>query len=197
MIFLPKTILVTATLIPERPVKTEKMTGSQNLQKSDWLSNEKVHVLFGSSDERGGCDGATFSKGERMKTKSFRFGRYTFKNYCKPVGQGYEVGTTWGKQTVFVGNFIHHKEANQWFGILNKEVVRFTRKYWNHSVAPSSFFCKFFSNHLYRTYYGFLDKIFVKHTRVYTKAVSRDAKKYHSMKRRSTGQIRHGHKTAA
>ena len=121
-----------------------------------------------------------------MKSKSFKYGKQYFKTYCKSVGHGFEVGFEWDKKVLFVGNFIHQKEATKWYGILNKEVLHFSKKYWWNPEATNqfnSFYAKFFTNHLYKMYYGYLDKLFVKYNKEYSRASSRDTKKYMQYKK--------------
>ena len=36
-----------------------------------------------------------------MKSKTYKYGNYTFKSYYKKVGYGYEVGFTFGSKTIF------------------------------------------------------------------------------------------------
>lgn len=118
-----------------------------------------------------------------MKSNSYRFGQYYFKAYCKTVGQGWEVSVHWDKKCIFIGNFIHKAEATAWWNILNKEIKNFTRTYWISSRSAKTWYGHFFSNHLYKTYYSFLDKVFVKYNRTFKSAFSKDVRRYNYLKR--------------
>lgn len=118
-----------------------------------------------------------------MKTKKYRYGKFYFKAYTKTVGHGYEVGLTYGKKTIFVGNFIHKEEATKWWTTLNKETTHFVNKYWINEGVSATWYCNFFSSHLYKTYYGFLDKLFSNYTYKYNQSFKRDVRRYRSMKR--------------
>ena len=118
-----------------------------------------------------------------MKTKSFNFGaKTTGKTYFKAVGKGWETGFVFAGKPVFVGNFIHQKEALVWFGMLNKEVSKFSKKYGSTGKVPATWFAHFFGNHLYKSYYGFLDRLFAKYNRNYSKAVVQDLRRFSKLK---------------
>jgi hypothetical protein len=104
-------------------------------------------------------------------------------SYYKTAGEGWEVGFCFHNEPLFVGNFLHKAEALQWFRLMNREVLGFARKYPIGPKFPVGFVKDFVTNHLYVTYYSFLDRLFVRHTRDYKRAAVRDLKKYASLKR--------------
>jgi len=118
-----------------------------------------------------------------MKTKTFKHGTETYKTYCKKVGKGYEVAFCHKSKPLFVGNFLYSKEANTWYATMNKEVEAFSKKYWTTPKAPKTFYNKFITNHLYKTYYTHLDKWFTKYSREYTTAFTKDERKYKKLKK--------------
>ena len=118
-----------------------------------------------------------------MRTRGFKLGKYTCKSYFKAVGKGYEVGFQFGGTPVFTGNFIHSKEANAWWTIMNTEFAKFTKKYWVGKTAPISWYSKFVSNHLYKTYYSWLAKEFNRHQRSSTVALKKNERRYHQLKK--------------
>jgi hypothetical protein len=75
------------------------------------------------------------------------------------VGLGWEVSLHFNGKPLFVSNFVHAKEATQWFSFMNKEVSKFSRKYTTGYKFPLSWFGNFLKNHLYTQYYGWLDKV--------------------------------------
>jgi hypothetical protein len=103
-----------------------------------------------------------------MITTTYKYGKHNCKAYKKPVGNGYEVGFYFGPEQIFVGNFIHQKEANAWWTKMNMEVRKFSKRYALPKTASPAFFTKFMTNHLYKAYYTFLDREFTKYTRTYT-----------------------------
>lgn len=117
-----------------------------------------------------------------MKNKTYRYGTTTGKTYFKPVGQGYETGFIWGGKKVFVGNFIHHTEATRWFALMNQEIQRFGRRFTLGRRFPTSWTSRFLGNHLYRTYYGYLDRLFTRYNRTFGKAVVRDLNQFRRKK---------------
>lgn len=122
-----------------------------------------------------------------MKETYYKFGDYKCHAYCKQAGHGWEVGFWVGQNCVFVGNFIHQKEATKWWGTLNKEVKSFTKHYGFGEGASFAWYKKFFSTHLYKTYYTFLDSEFAKYHRTFDKAWKQDAKKYSTLKKKWHG----------
>ena len=113
-----------------------------------------------------------------MKKKVYKYGPHTCKAYFKSAGKGYEVGFHFGKTPIFVGNFIHKSEATKWWSLMNKEIKTFTKRFGLTAKAPVTFYRKFLSNHLYKAYYGWLDKQFNKYERNYNKAVVSGKKQY-------------------
>lgn len=119
-----------------------------------------------------------------MTTTTYKYGKHTCKAYKKAAGNGWEVGFMFGSQTIFVGNFIHAKEANAWWTKMNTEVRRFSKRYALPKTASPTFFRQFMTNYLYKTYYNFLNGQFSKYTRTYTTAVKKCERKFTSIKRR-------------
>ena len=119
-----------------------------------------------------------------MKTKTYRSKGVSGKTYLKPCGNGFEVGFMVNGNAVFVGNFIHTKEANLWWSLLNREIRQFSRKYSVGRTFPLSWYKHFISNHLYKTYYSFLDRIFTRYNRDFERAVSKDVRKYQQIKKK-------------
>lgn len=113
-----------------------------------------------------------------MKNTYYKFGKYNCHAYIKSVGHGYEVGFKFGATSVFVGNFIHQKEATKWWNCMNKEMKTFTARYNVGTPASVAWYTKSFSNHLYKTYYTFLDREFTKYHREFDKACKQDVKTY-------------------
>lgn len=118
--------------------------------------------------------------------KTYKYGDLTFKTYFKPVGQGWEVSFYCGTKPYFVGNFVHKKEAQAWWGIFNKEITTFAKKHWCSDATSHTWYCKFMTNHLYKTYYTFLDKKFAQYTTSFKQAYFKDVKKYNKMKKTMT-----------
>jgi hypothetical protein len=119
-----------------------------------------------------------------MKSRVYKYGNYRCEAYLKTAGHGYEVGFCFGKETVFVGNFIHHKEATKWYTKMNTEVKTFNHRYTVGKEASTTWYAKFFSHHLYKAYYSFLDHEFAKYHKTFAKAIHADAKKYNALKTR-------------
>jgi len=118
-----------------------------------------------------------------MKTKSYKFGNKFFKAYFKSVGEGFEVGLHFNRKSIFVGNFLHKKEAMKWWATMNKEIRMFTTRYWVTMNTNFNWYSKFFSNHLYQTYYMHLDKWFNGYTNNFQKAFKKELKKYNQFKK--------------
>jgi hypothetical protein len=118
-----------------------------------------------------------------MTTRTYKYGKYSCKAYKKACGKGWEVGFTFAGQQVFVGNFIHAKEANAWWGIMNHEVQKFGKKYVAASTASVTWTCKFMANCMYKAYYSYLDREFSKYHRGYSQAVKKDERRYSHIKK--------------
>lgn len=129
-----------------------------------------------------------------MTSKAYKCGPFTAKAYKKAVGKGYEVGITMAGQSVFVGNFIHAKEANAWWAKMNLEVRKFGNKYHLGKKTPQTWFAKFMSNYMYKAYYAHLDTQFTKYNRGFAQAVRRDEKKFSAIKKT---YARHAHHMSA
>lgn len=121
-----------------------------------------------------------------MKTKTYQYGPYTFKSYFKAVGNGWEVGFKQGNRTYWVGNFVHKAEATKWWGMFNKEIMNFSKKFNFSANMPFAWYCNFLSNHMYTCYYTWLDKMFNKHETNFKKAYNKDFNRYMKMKKTNT-----------
>lgn len=121
-----------------------------------------------------------------MLTKTYSFGKFNFKTYFKTVGQGFEVSLYYGNKAYFVGNFIHKKEAMAWWKTFNTEINTFAKKYWCSEDTSAQWYCAFMANHLYKTYYSFLDKLFTQYNKNFKTAYANDVKKYNRMKKNFT-----------
>jgi len=118
-----------------------------------------------------------------MTTKSYKVGRGFFKAYYKTAGQGFEVGLHFNRKPIFIGNFVNKKEALRWWGIMNREIRRFTKRYWVTNNTNFTWYAKFFSNHLYQQYYTQLDKWFGTYTTNFKRAFNKELKKYNRFKK--------------
>lgn len=123
-----------------------------------------------------------------MKTRNYRNGKFTARAYCKNAGYGWEVGFTVKGRPIFIGNFVHIAEANQWWNTMNREIRTFCKKYRVTPTFPRSSYLRFLSSHLHAKYYQFLDRVFATHTRTYNRAVTRDLRTFRRIARNtSTG----------
>lgn len=113
-----------------------------------------------------------------MKTKNYRYGKLTCKGWLRPAGNGYEVCFTFGGKNIFVGNFIHTAEANRWWTTMNREIRMFGRRNRATVRFPKAKYAHFLSSHLYNCYYHFLDRLFVKHTKTWNRAVTQDKRTF-------------------
>src|SRR5271156_4013100 len=118
------------------------------------------------------------------KSKTYRYGKTVCKSYSKAVGHGWEVGFYFDGKPLFVGNFIHAKEANDWFRLMNRELIKFSRKYTTGYKFPVTWFSNFLKNHLYTQYYGWLDKVFVGYNRNFKKAWAKNYRTFQATKGR-------------
>ena len=118
-----------------------------------------------------------------MKKRVYKLGSYTCQTYYKPAGNGYEVGCKFGPVQIFTGNFIHNKEATQYWTYLNRELRTFCKKYWVGPKASFTWYRKFFANYLYTNYYKFLDNKFMHYKRSYSHALKKDETKYMRLRR--------------
>lgn len=116
------------------------------------------------------------------KTKDYNYYGYNFKAYYMNAGHGYEVGFTFDGKPLFVGNFVHKKEAMEWWKNFNNEIIYFFGKYDFPVKGPHQYMTKFFTNYIYTEYYAWLDKKFAKYNKEYAKAWKHDEKNYKKMK---------------
>lgn len=112
------------------------------------------------------------------QTKTFKYGKNTFKTYFKPVGKGFEIGCTYGNRNYFTSNFINKSEATKWWAYFNKEITSFSKRYYISNKMPFLWYCNFMSTHLNKCYYGWLDKVFTKNQTTYTKAYNKTHKQF-------------------
>jgi hypothetical protein len=128
-----------------------------------------------------------------MKTKTYRYGNVSCKATMKAVGNGWETVFYFNGKQIFVGNFIHLKEATSWWTFMNREISTFAKKYTAGYKFPVSWVSNFLKTSLYKQYYVFLEKIFVGYHRAYTKAYQKDfrhfksAKKHYHVDRKTPG----------
>lgn len=112
------------------------------------------------------------------KTKNYKLGKNIFKTYFKPVGKGYEIGFTFKGKNFFTSNFVNKSEATKWWSHFNKEITGFSKKYWLSNKMPFMWYVNFMNNHMYKTYYSWLDKVFDKHEATFHSAYKKDFKQF-------------------
>lgn len=122
-----------------------------------------------------------------MKTKNYRNGSLTARGYCKPAGNGWEVGFTFGGKPLFCSNFVKQSEANAWWSLMNREIRHFSNRYKVTEHFPKSTYGRFLASHLYYQYYQFLDRLFAKHSRQSKKTVTHQTKVYRLWNRKAAG----------
>ena len=66
---------------------------------------------------------------------------------------------------------------------MNREIHSFTKRYWATHHTDLTWYGKFFSKHLYTTYYSFLDKLIYKYNHTYKKAFQKELKRYNKIKK--------------
>ncbi|MCX6102910.1 MAG: hypothetical protein NT000_06565 [Proteobacteria bacterium] len=119
-----------------------------------------------------------------MKVKTYKNGKNDFTAYLKDLGTGWEAGFTNGTpKPIFIGNFIHATEANEWFNLMNTEITKFNKKFTVGSHCPADWFTSFMGGHLYKQYYNFINRVLTQHSRRYEQLVERETKKYRQMNR--------------
>lgn len=133
----------------------------------------------------------------KSRTKYYKFGPHKCRAYYKPVGQGYEVGLVFGRKHFFVGNFVHYKEANEWWTYFNKEIASFGQKYWLSSETPINWYREFLSHHLYKNYYSWLDKKFTRYEKNYVSFFKKDEKKYKQLSKKWSHEDHYSFQKAA
>jgi hypothetical protein len=118
-----------------------------------------------------------------MTSRTYKFGKHVCKAYKKPVGKGWEVGFSFAGKPVFTGNFLHAKEANAWWTKMNQEMRSFFGRYALPPKGPKAFYGRFITNHLYNSYYNFLDRQFTKYQKGFTQALKKDQRHYTHMRK--------------
>ena len=118
-----------------------------------------------------------------MKTKTYRYGTVTCKAELKAAGKGWECVLYFNHKPIFVGNFIHSTEANQWWASMNREIAIFSKKYTVGYQLPVSWVANSLKNSLYKSYYTFLEKIFVAYHRSYQKALATNIRQFKTTKK--------------
>jgi hypothetical protein len=124
-----------------------------------------------------------------MKKHVFYFGDHRCQAQYKTIGHGYEVSLSFGKETIFVGNFIHLREATKWWAVMKKEITTFAHRYEVSEDVSFTWYRKFFSHSLYKSYYSFLDNEFKGYRREFDRAFAKDTKKYSSIKKHFHGEM--------
>jgi len=119
-----------------------------------------------------------------MKTKTFKTGTLTCKTYLKSAGQGYEVGFTQGRKTLFLGHFVKSTEANFWYNFMNREIRKFGKKYKVGETYPATWLLNFISNHLMKRYCTYQTKILNKHNREAARKERIGQRRYKQLNRR-------------
>lgn len=134
-----------------------------------------------------------------MKSKPYHYGKHACKSYIKPVGKGFEVGFFSGDKVIFVGNFIHAKEAVGWWKKMNHEIQWFANTYTKGYEMPFAWFSHSLKSHLYRTYYRYLDKLFGRYNTTFSKAFSKSIGEFKRFKGdyRQNGPVRKTYLKAA
>lgn len=120
-----------------------------------------------------------------MKTRNYRNGTFTARSYLKSAGNGWEVGFVYGGKPIFLGNFVHQSEANAWWGLMNREIRAFSRRFKVTRSFPKATYGRFLCNHLYSRYYNYLDRLFTKHTSYYGRAVRKETRAFRRIVRRA------------
>lgn len=117
------------------------------------------------------------------RSKAYRYGKHFGRTYFKNAGGGWECGFVFDSRVVFIGNFIHSREAQLWFALMNREVRNFSRKYAVGQRCSAIWYAHFLRNHLYKCYYGFLDRLFARYRGDYQRAFTRDLRQYQRLRR--------------
>jgi nucleoside 2-deoxyribosyltransferase len=117
-----------------------------------------------------------------MKVKTYKNGKNGFTAYLKDLGTGWEAGFSNGSnKPIFVGNFIHASEANEWYTLMNDEITKFNKKFTVGSNCPSQWYTTFMGAHLYKHYYNFINRVLTQHSRRYEQFVERETRKYRQL----------------
>jgi hypothetical protein len=124
-----------------------------------------------------------------MKTKVYRNKNLVCRTYLKPVGNGWEAGFVVGGTPIFLGNFIHKPEAIRWYAVMNREIRLISRKFALGREVPITWFRHLVKNHLYKTYYAFVDRLLVRHRGEFNRGLVRDLRQFKKIRR---AEVRRG-----
>mgnify|MGYP003572928010 CR=1 FL=1 len=119
-----------------------------------------------------------------MKTRNYRNGNSTCKTYQKPAGRGWEVGFLYGTKPLFVGNFVHSREANEFYSIMKREVGKFAKRYKVGKTYSQSWFKAFIGAHLHKYYYAYVNKQIRKHYTWANQTYGKNLRTYKRISRR-------------
>ena len=119
-----------------------------------------------------------------MRTKSYKNGSKSARAYLKKVGNTWESGFVYGGKTLFLGSFTNSSEANAWYGLMNREINKFSKRFTVGRTYPQGWFTSFISNHLQSKYYTFCGKFVPKHGRTATRKANVQARKYKKLAKR-------------
>jgi hypothetical protein len=123
-----------------------------------------------------------------MKTNTYRNGSKSCRSYLRTVGNGWEVGFFYGGKPVFLGNFIHSSEANQFYALMKTEIRNFGRKVRVAHPFPSAWFKAFLGAHLQKTYYQFVNQQVRRHQTEAKRTYGKGLRAYRRLNRRWTGE---------
>jgi hypothetical protein len=118
-----------------------------------------------------------------MKTKVYRNKNLVCRTYLKPVGQGWECGFVFGGTPIFLGNFIHKPEAIRWYALMNREIRTISKRFAVGRELPLTWCKHLIRNHLYKTYYLFVDRLLVRHVGESHRALVRDVRQFKKIRR--------------
>jgi hypothetical protein len=118
-----------------------------------------------------------------MKTKVYRNKNLVCRTYIKPVGQGWECGFVFGGTPIFVGNFIHRPEAVRWYALMNREIRLISKRFAVGRELPLAWCKHLIKNHLYKTYYVFVDRLLVRHVGEAHRGLTKDVRQFKKIRR--------------
>lgn len=123
-----------------------------------------------------------------MKNKRYRNGNSSFQCYLKLIGRSYECGVICAGKIIFLGNFTRKAEAMQWWGLMNREIRNFAKRYKVGKTYPASWFRKFLGLHLNDKYFYFVNRFVHLHFRHAHTVYGQHMRQYKRMNRRWTSQ---------